>query len=116
MAGPETTGPAAVRARLDETGPFGRPLRRVLQILIEDGGTTLPALVAATGVPRREVERLLNALGDDARPVDGVIRLAGEEYRALLEPPVRPATPEHEELAGHAAELAAMRELTEAAP
>jgi N4-bis(aminopropyl)spermidine synthase len=85
------TGFAAVAARLDEAGPFGRPLRRALRILVDDGAT-LAALVASTGLPRKEVERLVNTLGADARARDGLIRVDDEAYRALS--PERPERPE----------------------
>jgi hypothetical protein len=76
-----------VLAHLTQAGPFGRDLRRVLALLLS-AGATLPDLVAATGVPRRTVERLVRELGPDllSDPA-GLLRVPADRaaaYRAVI--------------------------------
>jgi predicted methyltransferase len=58
-------------------GIRGRPLRRVLAALT-DGPQTLAALVRIGAVPRRTVEELLAALGDDVVRIDGALAIRAD--------------------------------------
>ncbi|MFI9012168.1 bis-aminopropyl spermidine synthase family protein [Actinosynnema sp. NPDC053489] len=64
-----------VRALLAERGPHARELRRVLDLL-RAGPHTLAELVRVPAVPRRTVQELLTALGDDVETNGDRFRLA----------------------------------------
>lgn len=98
------------------TGGVGsRRLRHALSLLATgERAWDADALVTATGAPRRSIDTLLTALGDDLR--DG--RLTGPgaaAYRDLAVPP-GPADPVAHLLAGHAETVTEMDKLIAAAP
>ncbi|MFJ6677309.1 bis-aminopropyl spermidine synthase family protein [Actinosynnema sp. NPDC091369] len=64
-----------VRALLAERGPHARKLRRVLDLLATDWHT-LAELVRLTAVPRRTVQEVLTAVGDDLQAERDRFRLA----------------------------------------
>ncbi|WP_143532595.1 bis-aminopropyl spermidine synthase family protein [Saccharothrix sp. ALI-22-I] len=64
-----------VRALLAERGPHARKLRRVLDLLAGDWHT-LAELVRLPAVPRRTVQELLTAVGDDLESSGDRFRLA----------------------------------------
>ncbi|PSL58631.1 uncharacterized protein DUF43 [Saccharothrix carnea] len=64
-----------VRALLAERGPHARKLRRVLDLLADDWHT-LAELVRLPAVPRRTVQELLTAVGDDLESSGDRFRLA----------------------------------------
>lgn len=82
------TGPIeAVRGLLETAGIAGRRLRTVI-LLLTESRHTLASLVQTTGVERRAVESILNALGPDL-DVDGRwLRIAvprADSYRDLID-------------------------------
>ncbi|MER5267487.1 bis-aminopropyl spermidine synthase family protein [Actinosynnema sp. NPDC002837] len=64
-----------VRALLAERGPHARKLRRVVDLLCDDWHT-LAELVRLPAVPRRTVQELLTAVGDDLETSRDRFRLA----------------------------------------
>jgi hypothetical protein len=73
----------AVAALVAGYGVAARPVRGLIARLAE-GRATLPQLVAATGLPRREVEAAIRALADDADHGPGGVTIRAEraeEYR-----------------------------------
>ncbi|ADP82984.1 bis-aminopropyl spermidine synthase family protein [Pseudofrankia inefficax] len=69
---PPADGPARLAELLGAYGPYGRPLRSLLVRLVtatpldgEAGSAGVGRLVRAVGLPRRTVEEVLAALGDD---------------------------------------------------
>ncbi|GAA2790435.1 bis-aminopropyl spermidine synthase family protein [Saccharopolyspora taberi] len=67
----------ALRALLTEAGALARPLRELLALLA--GGThPLDDLIRLSAVPRRTVEEVLAAAGDDVEQLPGGYRLTAE--------------------------------------
>jgi branched-chain polyamine synthase A-like protein len=100
-------------ARLLE-GVGARRLRHALALLIGDRSWDADELVRASAAPRRAIDALLAALGDDLD--DGRIRRDRiDAYRPLTVPPLL-ADPVAHLLPGHAEAVAAMDELIAAAP
>src|SRR5688500_16096917 len=93
-----------VRALLAERGPHARKLRRVVDLLSGDWHT-LAELVRLPAVPRRTVQELLTAVGDDLETSRDRFRLAPAkaadyaEFRAGddLVDPVDALVPRHGE-------------------
>jgi hypothetical protein len=94
---PPANGPARLAELLGAYGPYSRPLRSLLARLItataldgEAGSAGVARLVRGVGVPRRTVEEMLAALGDDVVEDPGAgPRLRPDRvdaYRPLLAP------------------------------
>jgi len=132
----ETDGQARLMTLLATAGAYGRPLRTLVAGLTTPGARAAapphPAgrgadaagrLVRTAGLPRRTVEEVLTALGDDLidDPAAGP-RLRPElvaAYRRLIgadDVAATPAEPLAGPLAAHADLVATMRELIAAAP
>ncbi len=73
-----------VRALLAERGPHARKLRRVLDLLAGDWHT-LAELVRLPAVPRRTVQELLTAVGDDLETSGDRFRLAPAQAAGYAE-------------------------------
>ena len=80
----------AVANHLKALGPDARRARRLLATLLDSGATTIDAVVAQSGAPRREVEHLIKLMGEDARRDGHRIEVVGGDYDALA---LRPAPP-----------------------
>jgi hypothetical protein len=95
-------------------GVGARRLRHALVLLTDDRSWDADALVRATAAPRRAIDALLAALGDDLQ--DGRIRPDRiDAYRRLAAPPLL-ADPVAHLLPEHAGAVAEMEALIAAAP
>src|ERR1700742_4417519 len=72
-----------VAEHLRALGPDARRARRLLAVLLDAGPTTIDAVVAQTGAPRRDVEYLIGMMGEDARREGHRIAVVGGDYEAL---------------------------------
>jgi hypothetical protein len=95
-------------------GVGSRRLRHAVSLLLGEGPWDADRLAAATSAPRRTVDALLTALGDDLE--GGRIRPSSAvAYRSLAAPAVM-ADPVAHLMAGHEETLATMERLVGAAP